>query len=289
MSKHVSDSSRSSHLILLGVGLAIIVCLCAAAFLVLSALGGGWMLEAVSAQEISTRVRNEQNQRSSVINATPFQPLPTTTNTPTPSPTPTPLPTPTQQPTPTLAAEWGSIKGFYGYAQLYTLDCEARSAVDWAAFFGVRIDELEFISKMPKSDDPESGFVGNINGLMGQFPPKSYGVHAAPIAQVLRGYGVPADAVKKASFEDIKREILAGRPVITWIVNLPYPIETMEYTAESTGVTSKVARFEHTWIITAFDSRSVTVVDSEWTYKVILSTFLERWAALDNMMIRYQP
>jgi len=247
------------------------------------------MLEAVSAQEISTRVRNEQNQRSSVINATPFQPLPTTTNTPTPSPTPTPLPTPTQQPTPTLAAEWGSIKGFYGYAQLYTLDCEARSAVDWAAFFGVRIDELEFISKMPKSDDPESGFVGNINGLMGQFPPKSYGVHAAPIAQVLRGYGVPADAVKKASFEDIKREILAGRPVITWIVNLPYPIETMEYTAESTGVTSKVARFEHTWIITAFDSRSVTVVDSEWTYKVILSTFLERWAALDNMMIRYQP
>ena len=95
---------------------------------------------------------------------------------------------------------------------------------------------------------------------MGQFPPNSYGVHAGPIAQILREYGMPAEATKNASFDDIKQEILAGRPVIVWIVNLPYTIETKSYTAESTGVTSKVARFEHL-IITGFDSRSVTVVE----------------------------
>jgi len=230
---------------------------------------------------------------------TPFQPapnekalvvVPTLTVQPDPLPTQMPIPTSTQQPTtasnsstedlPTSAY----IQGVYGSPQLYTLDCEAQAAVDWAQFFGVTINELEFIDRMPHSDDPTQGFVGNINGAMGHLPPNDYGVYAGPVAELLRGYGLNALAVNGWDIQAIKREIAAGRPVIVWIVNLPFAIETSQYTA-SNGNTTTVARFEHTWIITGYNSQTFTVIDSEWTYNVMTSTFIERWNALGNQAI----
>jgi uncharacterized protein YvpB len=219
------------------------------------------------------------------ITTTPFQPLPTATLTPTPTPTPTPIPTPTSMPTPTPIPSGKLISGVYGNPQMYSLDCEARSAVDWATFFGFHISESDFLNRMPKSDDPENGFVGNVNGYLGQFPPKSYGVHARPVAAVLREYGVNAQSFKGFTWADLKKEILAGRPVITWIVNYPYDIEIRAYTATSNGNTTTVARYEHTWIISGYDSWSVTVVDSQWTYRRNINEFLTRWSALGNMVV----
>jgi len=219
------------------------------------------------------------------LTSTPFLPMPTATQTPTPTPTPTPLPTPTLRPTTTPFPTSAQIRGVYGNPQQYSLDCEARSAVDWAAFFGNRINESDFLNRLPRSDDPDSGFVGNINGYLGQFPPKSYGVHAGPIASVLRQYGINAQAVKGFSWDELKQEILANRPVIIWVVNYPYSIETRQYTAASNGHTTTVARYEHTWIISGFTSWSVTVVDSEYTYQIDINEFLNRWASLGNMAV----
>ncbi len=178
------------------------------------------------------------------------------------------------------------VSGLKGTAQLYTLDCESQSAVDWAKFFGVTIDEYEFIDRLPRSDDPETGFVGRINGAMGQFPPDDYGVHAPPIAKLLQSYDLPAKAVRDWDFEDIKREIANDHPVIVWIVNMPFDIETEEYTA-SNGNTTTVARFEHTWIITGYNASTVTVVDSSWTYNVKITEFLDRWEALGKQAVIY--
>ena len=58
--------------------------------------------------------------------------------------------------------------------------------MDWAAYFGVAISEDHFQSLLPSSDDPDVGFVGNPDGAEGQLPPQSYGVHADPVAAVLR-------------------------------------------------------------------------------------------------------
>jgi len=176
------------------------------------------------------------------------------------------------------------ISGIYGSPQLYTLDCEAQAAVDWARFFGVRINELDFIDKLPISDDPEEGFVGEINGPMGQLPPEDYGVHAGPVAALLRKYDIQAKAVRGWEINQIKSQIAAGKPVIVWIVNLPFDIDTQEYTA-SNGNTTTVARFEHTWIVTGYNMNALTVVDSEWTYNVKTQTFLERWSTLGNQAI----
>ena len=170
---------------------------------------------------------------------------------------------------------------------LYTLDCESQSAVDFARFFGVTIDERDFINRLPYSDDPEEGFVGAINGPMGQLPPSDYGIHAKPIAKLLREYGVNAKAVRGWDLDKIRYEIASGRPVIAWIVNLPFEIDSQEYTA-SNGNTTRVARFEHTWIITGYNMNVFTVVDSEWTYNVKISTFQQRWEALGNQAIVYR-
>jgi uncharacterized protein YvpB len=151
--------------------------------------------------------------------------------------------------------------------------------------FWYSINEGDFLNRLPKSDDPETGFVGNLNGYLGQLPPKSYGVHAGPIAAILRGFEVNAQAVKGFSWDDLKREILANRPVITWIVNYPYSIESRQYTAASNGHTTTVARYEHTWIISGYNNWSVTVVDSEYTYQIDINDFLSRWAALGNMVV----
>lgn len=202
----------------------------------------------------------------------------------------TEIPKPTQQPTPipetndeSLPAS-ASISGIFGSPQLYTLDCEAQSAVDWARFFGVSISELEFIDRLPHSDDPTQGFVGDINGAMGRLPPDDYGVHAGPVAEILREYGLNAHAVSGWDIQAIKKEIAEGRPVIVWTVNLPFAVETSQYTA-SNGNTTTVARYEHTWIITGYNANTFTVVDSEWTYNVKTSTLIERWNALGNQAI----
>jgi uncharacterized protein YvpB len=221
---------------------------------------------------------------------TPFQPGPTRTPTATPMPEPTPVPAESAAESGASSSgsmpAWANVGRLDGSPQLYTLDCEAQAAVDWARFFGVNIDELEFIERLPVSDDPDSGFVGYINGPMGQLPPNDYGVHASPIADLLQEYGLPAEARHDWDFTSLKRELASGQPVIVWIVNMPFAIDTQEYTATN-GNTTTVARYEHTWIVTGYNSSTVTVVDSAWTYNVKTATFMERWEALGKQAVVY--
>ncbi|MCD6355704.1 MAG: C39 family peptidase [Anaerolineaceae bacterium] len=233
---------------------------------------------------------------------TPFQPLPTKKVTLTPMPTPSPEPIPTVMISPTLAKEptlaletslkepppYSYISEIYGSPQLYTLDCESQAAVDWARYFGIHINELEFIERLPRSDDPDEGFVGNINGPMGQIPPRDYGVYPGPIAELLRDYGLNATPVRNWDLNSLKREISAGRPVIVWIINLPFAINTSEYTA-SNGNTTIVAPFQHTWIVTGYNANTITVIDSKWTYNVKTASFIERWNALGNQAVIMVP
>lgn len=237
------------------------------------------------------------------ISATPFQPLPSFTATPIPSftptptstftltPTETPIPTATSTPPPSVEPIYPTadpdshqIEGVVGYAQLYSLDCEARSAVDWAAYFGISIDELEFLARLPSSDNPDIGFVGSYYDETGQLPPASYGVHAGPVADLLREYGLNAEAHSGASWEDIKSEISANRPVIAWVINHTYPGYPVNY-IDSQGQSALVARFEHTVIITGFDSSYVTILDGSTLYYRTISEFLDSWSVLGNMII----
>ncbi len=224
---------------------------------------------------------------------TPFQPMPTQTPlppTPTPTATFTPLPpTPTLEPTsPPWPPPGASIDGIVGFPQSYALSCESRSAVDWARYFGVEIGETEFLVGLPLSDDPEVGFVGYYNDFSGQVPPYSYGVHAGPVANLLRDYGLAAEAVKGMSLEDLRSEIASGRPVIVWIIYGVSNGYAMDYTASSDGQTTVVAPNEHTVIVIGYDESSITVLDGAWIYQRSIDQFASSWEVLGNMAVIYK-
>ena len=178
------------------------------------------------------------------------------------------------------------ISGVEGHAQTYTLSCEARSAVDWAAFWGVDISESDFLEGIPSSDNPDRGFVGSFNDAWGLVPPHSYGVHARPVAVRLKEYGLKAEAHRGLEWDDLRSEIAAGRPVIVWIIGQMWNGTPLNYTA-SDGKKIIVARFEHTMILIGYDASQVHVVDaySGWTQTYSLNTFLASWSVLGNMAV----
>ena len=180
------------------------------------------------------------------------------------------------------------ISGVVGHRQTLPLSCESRSAADWAAFFGVEIDELAFLTSLPLRDDPDRGFVGDVNGEWGNLPPGAYGVHAAPVAQRLRSYGLPAESRRYMSWDDLRAEIAAGRPVIAWVTGHVEAGQGEVYTAGD-GRRTIVARFEHTVIVIGYDADSVLVVDGANTYRRSLERFLASWGALRNMAITAAP
>jgi uncharacterized protein YvpB len=243
------------------------------------------------------------NVQYSTITLTPFQPLPTDTPTPTATATPTatptntPLPTNTLRPTathipPTATASDGlpvesTVYGVVGFVQAHSLSCEARSAADWAAFYGVSISENTIQSEFPLTDDPENGFVGPVDGAEGQLPPNPYGVHAGPVAAVLQNHGVAASEIKGMSEFQLRQQIASGNPVIAWVVGNVWDGWPVSYTS-SNGNTSTVAAYEHTVIVIGYDANGFTIVDGSMTYWRAKNAFLNSFSVLGNIAI-YHP
>jgi uncharacterized protein YvpB/LysM repeat protein len=178
------------------------------------------------------------------------------------------------------------VSGFVGHAQSYAIDCEVRSAVDWAGFWGVSIGETEFLEALPRTDNPDKGFVGDPNDVWGRIPPFGYGVHADPIAETLRDFGLNAEARHGLSWDDLRGEIDAGHPVIVWIIGAMWEGTPVQYDA-SDGSSSTVAAYEHTMTLVGYTSDAVQVVDSSSghldTYR--LNDFLISWTVLGNMAV----
>ena len=188
------------------------------------------------------------------------------------------------------------VYGVTGKKQSLPLDCESRSAVDWAKFFGKSIPELDFFYNLPSSNDPDAGFVGNVYGSWGQIPPNPYGVHAIPVANLLNNYGLSAYPRKLLNWDLLRSEIAAGRPVITWIIgDYTYPnYHLLEnsipiYYTSTSGHMTIVASYEHTVVVTGYTPTNVSYLDGDTIFTISLSQFLSSWSALGNMAITNQP
>src|SRR4030043_2470593 len=110
------------------------------------------------------------------------------------------------------------IPGVSGHAQGDSLSCESRSAVDLAAYWGVSLGEAEFLQALPRADNPDEGFVGNPSDAWGNIPPKGYGVHAGPVAEMLQEFGLEASAHRELGWDDLREEIKAGNPGIGGVI-----------------------------------------------------------------------
>ena len=60
--------------------------------------------------------------------------------------------------------DYAFVEGFVGHGQTYPLSCESRSAADLANYWGVQVGEVQFFNALPKSDNPDKGFVGSVFG-----------------------------------------------------------------------------------------------------------------------------
>jgi len=203
------------------------------------------------------------------------------------------MPAPTPTPTPVSLPSSAYVYGMSGQDQQLNLDCESRSAVDWAKHFGLNIGELDFLNNLPYSDDPEAGFVGDPDGFWGHIPPNNYGVHAPPIADLLRDYGATASSYRSLQLDDLRAEIASGRPVIVWIIggssyNLVNGVPYF-YTAASTDNTTIVAPWEHTVILVGYTPTSVTVLNGSKFVDVPLNQFLDSWSVLQFMGVLARP
>jgi uncharacterized protein YvpB len=211
---------------------------------------------------------------------------PAPTNTPD-APTPTPIPedtsTPTIRPTPDLPEEH-YIQGVRGHRQFFPLGCEAGVAVDWAAFFGIQIVEFNFQYELPKSDNPELGFVGDVRSPWGQVPPYGYGVHAAPVAALLQKYGLKARAVKGFTLDGVKQELASDQPVIAWVIGNMVGGVPADYT-DSQGNHTIVAAYEHVVLLTGYNQKRIHYNNNGKIFEVPYDVFLNSWSVLGNMAI----
>jgi uncharacterized protein YvpB len=132
---------------------------------------------------------------------------------------------------------------------------------------------LDFQYALPFSDNPETGFVGNPRNLVGSIPPYPYGVHAGSVAALLRAYGVPALDHRSFPYEDLHREIAAGKPVIVWVISGVVEGNGVAYTA-SDGQTTIVAPMEHTVMVVGYTPEAVVIQDGGGRYNVPVERFL---------------
>jgi uncharacterized protein YvpB len=127
--------------------------------------------------------------------------------------------------------------------------------------------------------------VGSAWGLRGQIPPAAYGVHADPVAALLRAYGVGARAEHGLGWDTLQAQIDAGRPVIVWVVGEVWYGTGVEYTAASDGHTTVVAPYEHTVMVIGYGPGTVTVLDGARVYSSSLAQFMASWGVLGNMAV----
>ena len=179
-----------------------------------------------------------------------------------------------------------AVSGFVGNAQTYPLSCESRAAADVAAYWGVAASEKDIFHSLPSSDDPNIGFVGDVNGKWGNIPPADYGVHAVPIAAVLQRFGLEAQAVSGITFEELQTELALGRPVIVWVVGVVWNGIPQQYVTSQGNVVT-VAAFEHTMVAIGYNPETITLVNSGdgKSAEYAISDFLASWGVLNNMAV----
>jgi uncharacterized protein YvpB len=173
-----------------------------------------------------------------------------------------------------------------GHPQRHNLSCEARAACDLLAAHGIRVPEDEFLERLPRSDDPERGFVGDPDGPGGRLPPEPYGVHAPPVAATLRSFGLDARLERGRDLAWLREETRAGRPVLVWITSGCRP-GRRERVPLREGRDASAVRWEHAVLVVGESPGRVTYLDPAWgeTRTVDDAEFDASWALFDRVAI----
>lgn len=179
-----------------------------------------------------------------------------------------------------------TVEGVTGYPQERNLSCESRSAADLAAYWGTEFAEAAFLRRLPRSDNPHRGFLGDVDMPPGSLPPVGYGVYAEPIAATLRSFGLDAEAHRPFELDALKRELAAGRPVIVW-ATYEMRLPGVDTWVSSDGEVATIVRWQHTFIAVSYDEQGISLIDAydAETRYFSYEAFVPAWDQLGRMAV----
>lgn len=182
------------------------------------------------------------------------------------------------------------IAEMVGHPQEHNLSCESRSAIDVAAFWGMTITEDDYFHRLPKSDNPHRGFLGDVDQPAGTMPPYGYGVYAGPVAANLRSFGLNAVAHRNWTLYELKAEIAAGRPVVIWST-YDMQLPGVQEWVSSDGETSLIVRWQHTFVAVGYedtaDGGRIYLLDAydAATKQFTYGAFDTAWAQMERLAV----
>jgi uncharacterized protein YvpB len=147
-----------------------------------------------------------------------------------------------------------------GSPQSRNLTCESRSAADLLAAHGLAASEREVFERLPRTDNPDTGFVGSADDEAGGLPPAGYGVHAPPIAAALRDLGLDARVESGRDLAWLAAETAAGRPVIAWVTGSCEPSRVVPM-RDRAGREFRAVPGEHTVLVLRVGPGKVYALD----------------------------
>jgi len=104
----------------------------------------------------------------------------------------------------------------------------------------------------------------------------------------LGDYGLSAEARRDLTWDDLRAELDAGRPVIVWVTGHVATGKAVDYVTAD-GQTIVVAPYEHTVIVAGYRADTVSILDGSKIYSRSLNKFLDSWAVLENMALVASP
>jgi uncharacterized protein YvpB len=178
------------------------------------------------------------------------------------------------------------VEAVVGHPQQHNLSCESRSVTDLAAYWGADFAEDAFFRRLPKSDNPHRGFVGDVDMPAGSMPPLGYGVYAEPVASTLRSFGLDAEAQEAMEMNALKQELAAQRPVIVW-ATYDMQLPGTQLWVSSDGETSTIVRWQHTFIVVGYDESGLYLVDAfdGGTKYFSYEAFISAWDQFGRMAV----
>ena len=113
----------------------------------------------------------------------------------------------------------GIIQGVYNNAvvicqrpQLPT-GCEITAVTMMLKFAGYNVNKITLAEEMPRSNNPNKGFVGN------PFSATGWWIYPHGIASVINHYIGYSDIMTGCSLNQIKEKLLHGHLVVVWVAN----------------------------------------------------------------------
>lgn len=204
--------------------------------------------------------------------------------------------TPTVTPSPTIAAPTALPESVRlevpNRKQERMLNCELRSATDFAEYYGKVFTWETLFTKVgyDPNGDPNVGFVGrSIDDPSGGVYPNGYGVHAVPIARGLQAMGLNAVAHRGQTREWLQATLAAGDPVLLWATGGLDPSYRVEWQTRD-GQTVWGVPFEHTFTAVGYDKDGIWLNDpfGGTTDHYPWVTFETAWTLLDQMAVAIQ-